>query len=76
MPISLEEFSLPGWIRVRTRYTIAGIEDKKARFINYEDYPRDYRGGDIKRPGYNPHHQSTRIERINLKSDGLTLKPY
>jgi len=76
MPISLEEFSEPKWIRLKTRYTIAGIEDKKVRFINYENYPRNYRGGNIKQPGYNPNHQSTRVERINLKSDSLTLKPY
>jgi len=76
MPISLEEFSEPKWIRLRKRYTIAGIEDSKARFINYGDYPRSYRGGDIKRPGYNPNQQSIRVERINLKNDNLTLKPY
>jgi len=76
MPISLEEFSEPKWIRMRTRYTMAGIEDQKARFINYEDYPRSYRGGDMKRPGYNPNHQSTRIEKVNLRNDGLTLKRY
>ena len=76
MPISIEEYSEPKWIRLRTRYTIAGIENKNARFINYEDYPRSYRGGDIKRPGYNVNHQSTRIERLNLKNDNLTLKPY
>lgn len=74
MPISLEEYREPKWIKHRTRYTMAGIEDQKARFINYEDYPRNYRGGDIKRPGYNPNHQSTRVERINLKVDNLTLK--
>ena len=76
MPISLEEFSTPKFTRLRTRYTIAGIEDSKARFINYGDYPRNYRGGDIKRPGYNPNQQSTSIENINLKNDNLTLKPY
>lgn len=76
MPISIEEYATPKWIRLRTRYTIAGIEDQKARFINHSDYPRNYRGGDIKQPGYNPNHQSTRIEKINLRTDDLTLKPY
>lgn len=76
MPISLDEYANPAWIRHRVGYTIAAIHDKKARFMNYENYPRDYRGGDIKRPGYNPNHQSTRIERINLTSDSLTLRPY
>lgn len=75
MPISIEEYREPKWIRLRTRYTMAGIEDQKARFINYEAYPRNYRGADIKRPGYNPNHQSTRVERINLRVDDLTLKP-
>lgn len=76
MPISLDEFSTPKFTKLRTRYTIAGIEDSKARFMNYGDYPRNYRGGDIKRPGYNPNQQSIRIENINLKTDDLTLKPY
>lgn len=76
MPIPIEEFVNPSFIRLRTRYTIAGIEDSKARFINYEDYPRRYRHGDFLQPGYNPNHNSTRVERVNLRNDNITFKGY
>jgi hypothetical protein len=29
-----------------------------------------------KQAGYNPNHQSTRIERIKLTNDDISLKPY
>lgn len=75
MPISMDEYREPAWIRDRVRYTIAGLTDQKSRFIDTADYPRNYRGGEFKQAGYNVNHQSTRVERINLKSDDITLKP-
>jgi hypothetical protein len=75
MPLDISEYAEPYWIRVRDRYTIAGIESDKAVFMNYEDYPRNYRGGDFPQAGYNPSHNSTRVERINLKQWDYTLKP-
>ncbi len=75
MPISLDAYREPAWIRDRVRYTIAGLTDKKSRFINFEQYPRSYRGGEFKQAGYNPNHQITRVEKINLKSDDITLRP-
>jgi hypothetical protein len=75
MPISIEEYREPSWIRSRERYTIAGLTDQKARFMNFEQYPRSYRGGVFKQPGYNVNHQAIRVERINMRSDDITLKP-
>ncbi len=75
MPISIEEYREPSWIRDRVRYTMAGLTDKKSRFIDTARYPRNYRGGEFKQAGYNVNHQSTRVERINMFSDDITLKP-
>jgi len=80
MPIPIEEFADPVLKRLRTRYTIAGIETPSSRFsqITWEvaNDLRKYRYGDWPRAGYNPNHQSTRVERIRLTADDYTLKPY
>jgi len=75
MPISEDAYREPSWIRYRKGYTIARDTNQRSRFIVFGDYPRNYRGGDFKQPGYNPNHQSTRVERTNLYSDDVTLKP-
>jgi hypothetical protein len=75
MPIPIEEFVNPSFIRLRTRYTIAGIENQRARFMKFEQYPRRYRHGYFPQAGYNPNHQSTRVERVRLDNDSITLKP-
>jgi hypothetical protein len=77
MPIPIEEFATPTWVRYRTRYVGNTTTDKKDRFPNYEeDHKRSWRGPDgWKQAGYNPNHQSTRIEKINLYTDDFTLKP-
>jgi len=76
MPIAIEEFVNPTFIRVRDRYTVAGIENQKARFMVVEQYPRRYRHGYWPQAGYNPNHQTIRVERIRLDSDNITLKGY
>ncbi len=80
MPIAIEEFATPKFIRMRTRYTVAGIENHQARFsqvvYDTQNDARKYRNGDWPRAGYNPNHQSTRVERVRLVSDDYTLKPY
>jgi hypothetical protein len=77
MPISEDEYREPSWIRYRKGYTIARDTNQRSRFMVFSDYPRSYRGegGNIPEPGYNPHQQSTRVERINLYTDDITLKP-
>lgn len=34
------------------------------------------REGGWKQAGYNPNHNSTRVEKIRVRSDDITLKPY
>ena len=76
MPISEGDLKEPYWFRVRDeRYTIAGLTDKKSVFMNFEDFPRSYRDGYFPQAGYNPNHNSSRVERINLKTWDYTLKP-
>ncbi len=75
MPISIDAYREPAWIRDRVKYTIAGLTDKKSRFMNFEQYPRSHRGGVFKQAGYNVNHQNIRVERINMLSDDITLKP-
>ena len=75
MPIPIEDFSEPKFIKYEECWTL--VPDKKARFMRFEDYPRNYRGegGTFPQAGYNPDHQSTTIEKINLYSDDYTEKP-
>lgn len=81
MPISMEEFSTPKFTRYQERYPLS--YDKTDRFneINprhpVNRYPGDEgREGGWKQAGYNPNHQSTMIERIMVRADDITLKPY
>jgi hypothetical protein len=75
MPLDISNYAEPYWIRVRDRYTMAGIENDKAVFMDFEDRPREYRLGYWPQGGYNPNHNSTRVEKINLKQWDYTLKP-
>lgn len=76
MPIPIEAYAKPQWVRVKERYTIAGITNQRARFIDYGQYKRNYRHGYFPQPGYNPNHNSTRLERVRLDSDNVTHKGY
>jgi hypothetical protein len=80
MPIPIEEFVNPSFIRLRDRYTIAGIESHQSRFgqVVWEtgNDTRKYKHGDWLRAGYNPNHNSIRVERVRLVSNNYTLKPY
>lgn len=75
MPIPIEDFATPSFIRGRDRYVNSTSTDHKVRFPNYEEgNPRSWRGG-FKQGGYNPNHQSTKVEKVNLYTDDYTLKP-
>jgi len=75
MPIPIEEFREPKLTRYRTRYPLS--EDKKDRFYKFETNLRSYRGegGTFPQGGYNPNHQSSRVEKVNLLVDEYSLKP-
>lgn len=81
MPIDISEYSVPKLVRLQTRYPMS--YNKEDRFneifpmMNPARYPgTEGREGGWKQAGYNPHHQSTRIEHIRVRSDDITLKPY
>ena len=74
MPVPMSAYSKPYWIRYKEKYPMS--YNKKDRYNEIEDKPRSYRGGDYKQAGYNPNHNSTRVERVNLKSESIQLKPY
>lgn len=81
MPISIEDYATPKWIRLQERYPMS--YDKNDRFN--EVCPRhaanrhlgdEGREGGWKQAGYNPNHQSTQLEKIRVRSDNITLRPY
>jgi hypothetical protein len=81
MPISIEEFQLPSFIRLQEKYPLSYNKLDRYNEIyppNFEDRYNHNEGesGGFKQAGYNPNHQSTRVERVNLKSETITLKPY
>jgi hypothetical protein len=81
MPISLDEFSNPKWIRYQERYPMSYVKQDRFNEINPMHFAGRYPGsvgreGGWKEAGYNPHHQSTRIEHFNIRSDDITLLPY
>jgi hypothetical protein len=74
MPIDMEEFRTPRFIKYKTRYPLS--ENKNDRFYKFETNPRGYRNGEFKLPGYNPNHNSRTVEKVNINSDNIQLKPY
>lgn len=74
MPIPIEDFMYPKFIKYKTRYPIS--ENKKDRFYDFSSDTRSYRSGDFPQPGYNPNHNSTRVEKVRVNSDDISLKPY
>ncbi len=72
MPISMDEFRSPSWTKLKDRYPMS--YDKKDKFHKFETDSRSFRDGEFKQAGYNPNHDSTRVEKINTETDGITLK--
>jgi hypothetical protein len=80
MPISLEEFANPKFVKYQERYPMSYSTTDKYNEICPRDYPPRYQGSDNipgwKTAGYTPNSQSTRVERIKIRSDDITLRPY
>lgn len=78
MPIPIEEFATPRFVKLENRYPMS--YDKRDRFN--EVFPMDNvqrcghgsRDG-WKQAGYNPNHQTTKLEHIDVRSDDITLRP-
>jgi hypothetical protein len=81
MPISENEYRTPRFIRYQERYPIS--YDKNERYTATLTNARVYAGransedgSGWKPPGYNPNHNSTTIERVNLIKDSPSFRPY
>lgn len=81
MPIPISEFAIPKFTRLQERYPMSYNKEDRFNEINPRHYAGRYRGsegreGGWKQAGYNPNHNSTRVESIRVRSDDITLKPY
>ena len=82
MPVPIEAYIEPKFVKDRPRYPMS--YNSKDKFLNtiaqmhtVERYhgDADARNG-WKQAGYNPNHNSIRVEGVNLKNDNISLKPY
>ena len=74
MPIDISEFATPRFIKLQERWPMS--YNQKDRFIDYSADTRRYRGeAGFPQPGYNPNHNSTKVEKIKLDVDDITLRP-
>ena len=74
MPIDISEFETPKFIKLKNRYPTT--ENRKEPFMHYADYPRNYRGANgIPTPGYDPSHNTVKVERVRLDVDDITFLP-
>jgi len=81
MPIPIEDYASPAFFRYEERYPMSYDKEDRFNEINPRHEVSRYRGdegreGGWKQAGYNPNHQSTTLERIRIRSDDITLKPY
>lgn len=81
MPVSLEEYRVPRWVKIPDRYPMSYNKDDRFNEVCPRHAATRYPGeegkeGGWKQAGYNPNQNSTTIENINLYSDNLTLRPY
>jgi hypothetical protein len=81
MPIPIEEFATPQLIKMQTKYPMSYNKDDRFNEVNPRLSANRHMGaegreGGWKFAGYNPNHQSTRIEKFSIRNDDITLKPY
>lgn len=81
MPISMSEFATPKWTKLQDRYPMSYDKEDRFNEVCPRHFPGRYQGdqgreGGWKQPGYNPNHNSTRVETIRVRSDSITIKPY
>jgi hypothetical protein len=82
MPVPIESYIQPSFIKYRERYPMS--YDKRDRFINTVPQKSEMArhngdtdtGNGWKQPGYNPNSNSTRVERVNIYTDNISLRPY
>ncbi len=81
MPISENEYREPRFIKYQDRYPMSYDKNDRytATLTNARVLParaNSVDGSGWKQPGYNPNHNSTTMERVNLTTDSPTFRPY
>ena len=81
MPIPISAYAEPKFERIRERYPMSYDKEDRYNEICPRHFASRYPGnegreGGWKQPGYNPSHQTVTIERIRVRSDNITLRPY
>lgn len=81
MPVSINDYAKPRFIKLEERYPMSYDKEDRFNEICPRHHAGRYRGkegreGGWKQAGYNPNHQSTTLERIRVRADNVTLKPY
>lgn len=81
MPVSENEYREPQFVKYQERYPIS--YNKNDRYLDTVVNPRVFEGRshggartEWKAPGYNPNHNSTTLERVNLTTDSPSFRPY
>lgn len=73
MPIDISEYAEPKFTRMKERHPLT--EDSKDKFLPYSEMTRNYRdAAGFPQAGYNPNHNSTKTEKINLQTEDYSLK--
>jgi hypothetical protein len=78
MPIDISEFATPILTRLQPRFPMSYNKEDRYCEINPMHFAGRYQGssgkeGGWKMAGYN---HTTRVERIKIRSDDITLRPY
>lgn len=81
MPISEDEFRIPKFSSFSERYPLSA--NKKDKFTSTMVNPKVLQsrsnsndGSGWKQPGYNPSHNSTTTEHVNLTAESPTFRKY
>ncbi len=82
MPVPIEAYAEPRFIKYRERYPMS--YNKRDKFLNTiaQTHTAERYNGDVdarngwKQAGYNTNDNSTRVQRINMYTDNVSLRPY
>ncbi len=81
MPIDISEYATPKLVKMQDRWPISYDKTDRYNETCPRHFPGRYNGsegrfGGWKQAGYNPNHQTTSIERVSIRTDNITLRPY
>lgn len=82
MPVDINDYAQPYWIKQKERYP--WVEERNYNYASLTINPRTFLGRYMgaengtgwKAAGYNPNHNSTRVENVIITRDVTSLKPY